>query len=558
MWEVRTFEFVIPANSARYIDVLDSIEITSSSKNETTIKFDTYRIVTTGIIVNAGNGDVVFDYTQSADQKFIRKAELSVDTTNTITGTEYSKKDVEIVNASIYSRGLYETKMDQTEQSFNTNISLINNTAETKSITLNYQLYYYISNGNRMPVDANGKRAEEYVHDTTWTHAQAFAENLCYGYSIADTNGRLTSSVVPTVIVAPFSSVKLVDNYKISSQLQSDIATTSGNNTTNYDVWTYLFVEVAKNGNDEMISTVNTPAVANLPIETTINGNTVSLSVKNNTTSTIKNINISSFSIEEMTKVNETDQDAYTALESKPSDWVASFWKYYSREQIGGASTPTDTTDDTYRYTQLTSDPLAESGDNTAFPENTYFVRKQQTYDATILTFTINATLFSKNGDTITNKTTVSLQPGESIEFATATTTETNHVIVKGYASSSSVQQASGVMLINNGTEEAYLINYTENSYYIRFSGAVDSENENFKSGSVTINGNTSNHTYYIGILRPGQIVPVAMTAAGELTSADMVLASDDFNEAYLTSKKWSPAIIELFTKYFALVKTTA
>ena len=506
--------------------------------------------------------------TEIENQKLIRKAELDVDTETTLSGNAYVKKDVEIVNTSIYSNGLYEIKTVASEQSYNTNISLINNTPETKRVSLTYQLYYFIRNGMTEFTDGvegvGGNRAEEYVQSNTWTKEEAFAENLSYGYAIANTNNTmLTSSIVTSVTVGPYSSVKLVDNYKISSDFQGVLSTVSGNITTAYDVWTYLVVNVAQDaGNKDLISTVSSPSTSSLAIETTVEGSNVSLSVKNNTSSIVTGFTISDFVIAELTQVIDNDDDYYSALTYRPSDWIASYWKYYKKVKISDGADLGSTHDDVYEYVQLTYDELAEQSQTNPdyFPSTpTYYEKIKEYYksESDIITLTVDNTKFTKNGNTITNKSTLKLLPGESIVFATARTTQTNQVNVKGFVSAS-LTQANSMMIVNNGTEDAYLINNTTKDYYVRFTGSVDSSATNFVVGNYTNGGSTQTHTYYIGIVRAGQIIKVPMTSAGELNSVDMVEVSNEFNAGALTTAKWSPEIIQLLTKYFALVKTAA
>ncbi len=541
LWEIRSFDYVIPANTSCYVDILESIEITSASKNQDTLAYDKYRMVTNRITINAGDQDLLFDYT--ADQNKIRKSELSVDTVNEITGSTYSKKDVEIINTSLYSQGLYETRTSNA-QSFNTNVSLINNTAETKTVALTYQLYYHLSNGSTGFIDTNGNRAEEYVNNGTWTDETAFTNNLCYGYDVAATSNRLTSAVKNTVVVGPYASVKLIDNYRVSADLRSDIESKSGNTTTHYDVWTYVDVAVAKSEGKDLIQNTPVPTTANLEIQTEVSGNTVTLSVKNNTTETLSGITISSFSIAEMTSVDPNLAENYTALTDRPSDWVASYWKYYKIDENG-------------KFVQLTSDPLAEQGEN-AFPTvPTYYEKRQEAYSTETSVITLTPALhFSKTGTTITADNTITLKHGESIVFATAKTTQTSHVVVNGNASASSVVTPSSLMIINSGKTSAYLINHTSNSYFVRFSGTISSDAK-FEVGNVTVGDTQYTHNYYIGVVRPGQIIPVSMLAKGDLTASDMVLVGDYFDADALTGANWSPEIIEILSKYFALIKTT-
>ena len=559
LWEVRTFDYIIPANSTYYIDILDSIEITSASKNPNTVEFDKYRMVTNQIIVSNGNENVTFDYKDNDSNNFILKDELSVDASSELVGN-YTSKLVSVVNTSLYSNGLYDMKLNQTsavQQTFNTSISLINNTNKTQTVELNYSLYYYLSNGNTNFYDgdentplANRNRAEAHVYgdatdDETWTNEDAFESGLAYGYAIS-ANNRLTSNFDSTIVIAPYSSVSLVDEYSVAADLQKvDLYTQSESGVATYsDVWTYLDVQIAKDGDqkEKIISTEN-PSTANLAIETTTKGSTVSLSVKNNTNSTITDVEISSFSISEMTKLTDS---SYRGLEYKPADWIASYWKYY--KIVDG------------KFVQLTTDPIGSS----PFPQDITYYEKIQSYTTESLTFTVDDTKFEQNSSTITLKSGVdlTLQPGESVVFATATTSQSNQVIVKGYATSDSVEKPNSMMLINNGTEDAYLINNTTNSYFLRFTGTLknadinNDEIDDFKVDTITSGESSYNLNHYLGIVRPGQIIKVPMSVGGSLSASDVLAIGDAYDSSVLINASWDEDFISLMDKYFALVKT--
>ena len=544
LWEVRTFDYIIPANKTFYIDILDSIEITSANKNPNTIEFDKHRMVTNKIVVDTDStegGEVIFDYSDNNNSNFIKRAELSVDQSSNLTGN-YSSKPVSIVNSSIYSNGLYEmklTKEDAVQQTFTTSISLINNTGFTQSVQLNYDLYYHISNGNENLYDgteedniADRNRAEKYVYDGTWTEEYALKNSgITYGYS--KKSSRLITSPNATIIVAPYSCVSLVEQYSVSSDLQADLETKSGNINTYSDVWTFLDVSVKQSDGNDLISKVEDPSIVNLALETTTNNSTVSISVKNNSTSTISGIKISSFSVYELSKVTN---DSYRVLTNKPSDWKASYWKYYSKDPSTG------------EFVQLKADTLGDA----ALPANTYY-EKSQSYKTDSISLTLKDE-FEQNATTITNKSDVDvvLKPGESIVVATVTTSQTHHVAVKGLAESTTVSKPEKPMIVNNGSSDAYIINNSENSYYLRFSGILTDETK-FKVESITDDQGSNNMNYYVGIFRPGQIIKVSMTKAGDLLESDIIEVGAVFDEDDLSG--WNSEYITLMSKYFALIK---
>lgn len=622
LWEIRAFSYVIPARSSCYIDILDSIEIVSAGRIQP-ISYDSYRLVTNRITINPGLEDASgnslkteFEYTES-NSSFIKIGTIHSNS-NVSASTNYSQKNIDVVNTSIYSNGLYTANASSaSEQSFNTNVSLINNTAEIKTVTVNYQLWYHISNAqtnlaNKITENdvTTYKRAEEYVEDKTYTNAQAFASNLYFTNNVQAT-AQLSSTMTTSVTIAPYSSVNVAEGYKVASGLQSSVASTYDTNandgkTDYFDVWTYLVVTATE---------VTTENEANLAIESTLNGGSISLSVKNNTNKTITGVLIDDVSVKEMGNAS------YQALNTQPSDWTASYWKYYTRSGTEGA----------YVYTQLTSDPITAQN---PFAANTYFEKLQAFSEKsltvptgftklgssiynpslvlqpgetavfataiksstanimisgiatasyvmeietkvsgtsvlyrvtnnssktingiTIRSFSVKdnntsdeisynlATGFTKSGDFITNST-LSLAAGESYDFASSTITEGVTLKLQGIAMSILMEDSNSIMLINNGKSSAYIVNNSNSSYYIRFSGTYTGTDANiFK---------TTNYNYFIGIVRPGQILTVPMSTSGTFSAT---VATDNYSASTLSTAGWEASAIALMTKYFALVK---
>ena len=544
LWETRTFNYVVPANSAYYIDILDSVEITSADRIEDNL-YDSYRLVTNSITINPGltkvenetpvEKQVKFSYNESSAD-FIQIKDITTNENVTATTSYANKpnKDIKVVNSSKYLNGLYEARVGQSTQSqdFKTNISLINTTATTKTVTITYQLKYTISNGqtNLTNVVKENEvdtytRAEEYITGD-YTQLDAFKSNLYYSYSLE--SDELSTGLVDKVTIAPYSSVTLADSYTVNSGLQQDIIDifdTAGAGgvqadglTENYDVWTFL------NVTPSVAATTETKA--NLVIEKSISENTVELSVKNNTKTTITGVTISAVEAVELSTATYSPEGGDTA----PNDWNSSYWKYYKLS------------DDETTYIQLTT--------KETYVKDKYY-SKSQTYKNLTVTAQ-NGFIKDENDTSLFTHTTKVLRPGEEVVFGVATTSATKQVYATASATSSSLTTENTAMLINAGNASYIVNNSSTTSYYVRFSGTyVGTDTTHIKQGGYTENQTTVTHNYYIGILRPGQIVAVPLSSVGTMGSADMVEATSNYYASTLTSKKWSSTIITDLTALF-------
>jgi hypothetical protein len=127
-------------------------------------------------------------------------------------------------------------------------------------------------------------------------------------------------------------------------------------------------------------------------------------------------------------------------------------------------------------------------------------------------------------------------------------------------------------MLINAGSESAYIINNSvDKSYYIRFTGTYSgTDSTHFEDVTVSKNGETVTYNYYIGILRPGQILNVPMSAAGEMSAADIVetkyektiidkngeeqvVETTEYSAEQLINAGWDSSIVAIFTNLFTI-----
>ena len=535
LWETRTFNYYIPASSAYYIEILDSIEITSAGLVASNL-YDSYRLVTNSITINPdATSPIAFEYTE-ANAEYVQLATITTNS-NVTASKSYSDvdKSITVVNKSLYSNGLYNAYADSSaEQTFKTNISLINNTAETQIVTIAYQLWYHISNSNFLLTEENTVlRAEELSESKTdgkVDNVKAFnnSKTLFYSCSLQCDESRLTSTMTTSVVIAPYSSVNVADSYMVSADLQSDVSTkfdvsSTDDVTDNYDVWTYLIVTT---------SSKTSTSSNNLAIETQQSGNTLSLLVKNNTNKTITGVSVSSVSVLEVSTT-------YTQEGGKPKDWSASYWKYATRSGEVGS----------YTFTTLT---------NNSTP-TTSFYKKAKVYSTVTLT---KAGEFTVSGTTFTD-TSVILNPGETTVFATATinsagtqvttqvsekTTKTEiysgTALVSGLATATRMSDPSDLLLINSGKSSAYLINYGTSSYFVKLSGDFAGTNSNIYSAS---DGNY----YYIGVIRPGQILDVS-----GIDACKEVSATGTYSASTLTSAGWDATAVAKLTKYFALIKT--
>ena len=98
--------------------------------------------------------------------------------------------------------------------------------------------------------------------------------------------------------------------------------------------------------------------------------------------------------------------------------------------------------------------------------------------------------------------------------------------------------------MINSGKLNAFIINNSSNAYYVRFSGIISGTQANI----FTV---ASDYNYYIGIIRPQQILPVPMSSAGVI-DVKVIEPSGLYSSATLTG--WNETAINKMNEYFAIV----
>lgn len=541
LWETRRFDYTIKANTACYIDILDSIEVTSASRVVTNM-YDSYRAVINSITINPSitgtDGKPKLNFKFPEGDPSMKMMAIQTDNSLTTSGN-YVKEDVSLINTTQYNNGLYSANIgsDPSSKTFNTNISLINNTSEHKKVVVKFDLRYFIGNGSTaFTTTDTGLRADE-VYGTD--HLAAFKSNLFYSFAPDTTNLQDyinlpggDSGIV--VNISPYSSVAILETYEAPSQLQEKVKETFGNNSIDFDVWTDVIVtyNIVQSAAGE---TVNDSLTAqeiqegyslkntNLAIETYVKDSKLYLAVKNISNKTVKGIYIESLSVYELGTATYVET-------TEPADWAASYWKYYYADPVGSKN-----------YVQYTSNPINSTNPN--FPSGVF--AKSQSLD--LCNDSISAgTGFSPNQQKseYVGKQKV-LNPGDVVLFGSVNLSGTKTITVSGNAYATKEKDANSIMLINGGKLNAFMVNNTEKSYYVRFSGTLSGSQENM----FTV---ASDYNYFIGIVRPGQIISIPMTASGTLEATEVV------NEVFSVSdiSSWHGNAKIQMQKFFALDKT--
>ena len=545
LWDIRTFKYKIPAKSAYYIDVLESIEITCAAGSIT--NFTGYHLVTNQIIINPLQTNKVEISYSETNGKLITYTPIS--SNGTATGkTSYNDetldRSISIINTTQYNNGLYDTYNNGSEslQTFAGNITLINNTADTRLVTIDINLYFHINNAGVTLYAKTGDNAYLRAIDlidrattTIYKPQDAFnatkseVSTLYYSYTgtcdalsaINDQTGVTSVSIK----LAPYSSASVVSSYIVTKTLKDFLITSATEtgfddpSTTDrieyFDAWTYLIPEISVSetvstvGDDESVKT-------HLMLETTQTSTETVISVKNNTNNTVTGIELQNLVIKEYYEAVQNTETKY--LESIPYDWNASYWKYYDKDN-----------------NQLDSVPAT-------FQENTYWLKTK-----------IYSSIDNSSIDYLDSfNSSTTLLPGESIQVATVATA--NKIYISGTCSATSVVVPSEVTIINNGTKNPYIVNYNSStSYYLRV-GAKLSETD---FPDFVVQGD---YSYYIGILRPGQIIKLSFESATEieLGTNDLISTNTEYNSTLLTSTYgWDATAVGVLTSYFDINKAS-
>lgn len=486
IFEKVHYKYTIPANSAVYIDLVESIEITC--RTVSAIENHSYYAVSTSLYFN----DKTFtdsDFTNGILSSDIQTAGTFADT------TPYEQEDVQVINAGVYQPGLYDVTLGMTggSQTFNTNISLINNTSSKIRInSVSFELKYTLSNGNH-----------------TLDIGDSFDNTTNRWYRQEDTTSISLSpdNIGSNVYIAPYSSVNICDSFS-TSLANIILQEYSGR----YDAW--VEVNVTDINYQQVSDTVTTNALA---VETSAQrgttNTTITFSVKNRSNEVISNISA---------QIGLAQRNPTYALQNtKPSDWESSFWKYYYLSNG--------------EYLQVQSNP---------FPSDQWVTNQYYSLSYTTTNINISAgTLYNnflQTADGYTSRT-LSLKPNESAKILSVEIANTdNELVFTKSASGSANRTDNQIDIVNEGTQFAYISNDSTSSYYIRFGGIVDSSVPNIEQ--------VDGFNYYIGIVRPGQIIRLNMSGSTQVT-IDIIVASDTYTTNTLSS--WGSEVQALFEEYF-------
>lgn len=445
LFEICHYNYVINQGKTAYIDILKSVEITCAATNR--FDYQGYTLMIDKIIVNG----TVFDYTNSISP--IQSKPISNVATD---ATSIKTLGVKIYNTSEYNNGLYESSIS-TAQYFTTTVILANQTNSVKKITsINYGLNYYYSNGVQYLFDSSGNRAQSFESSTAYFGA---VENLTYGEEQPGLTGEIS--------IQPYSAIEVCCYYSAPGE----ITIVDGKQ---YDLWTELSVDV---------SSINAESTSYLAIETTYSDGTLKIYAKNSTNKVVTGLSYGgSFQVFNM----------YSDVrsESKPTDWEASYWKYYSKSGE--------------QYSQIV--PI--NGEIPVFNENLEYYKK--TSNSSPISEVISSA--SLSGQTI--------YPNERVQIAEIDDLSSYcNVTIDAYAYVTGVENPQGIKVINSGSSDAFVANYSTVSYVVR----SESKIEDFEQ--------IGEEYYFTGILRPNQFINVGNNQVEWVEIENGILSNDIPNE---------------------------
>lgn len=249
---ISTYDYVIPAGTACFIPVCDSIEITSVMYTNG-LDYSNSLLYTSLIDIN---GTSTFASTSS------NIVAGTISTGSYGKSTNYSKSDITFINTSLYEQHKFDTTVGNADD-FYTCVNVVNNTNSYKKITITaYKLGYVLSNGGTSLTDPSALWVRESKQST----------------NIAVRSAGETSAVT-TFTLAPYSSVNIADRITAAAALKTELNTYTGSSAnysnSDYDVWlsvdcTYSVTAPNLNSDSESLN-----------VEFSVSGGTLSASIKN-------------------------------------------------------------------------------------------------------------------------------------------------------------------------------------------------------------------------------------------------------------------------------------
>lgn len=490
--EIRTFQYTIPAHTAMYIDIIDSVEMITrgmlAAANYTDFHIETDLLLNSDTQLNFENG-----------------LATSTITTKTLSGTSYSTKlptqDYSVVNSSKYDAALYNVTTGGA-QTYKTQIKVINNTASKMSVSASYTLKAYISNGNSTadyqpaagsttPKDGNPFEFDDESH---WDRDE-------YSYTSSITVGAHNASQV----IAPYSAMTICTSFTVPNDMVAKLVAAKAA-YSGKDVWIELVPTIT--------TATSTAADTQLVLETVVSGTTAKLYAKNVSSNALTSLSLNLKYSRYSTQANMTS----TTLSTEPANWKKEYWKYYvsnsgSYKQVNEVNNPTTNSD---------GSTSIKTASMPTFAAGTYYT---------------NSGWIGANAYTTTSSAIVN--PGEKVLLGSLTITASQTYDFSDYTLTGSVATASDVNLVNETTGSAFIKNNsTTKSYYIRFSSSVsftDTTKSNFfQDGSFW---------YLYGLIRPGQVIPINITALDSQISIEAV--EDTTGSLPTQISDWPTTVVE-------------
>lgn len=490
--EIRTFQYTIPAHTAMYIDIIDSVEMITrgmlAAANYTDFHIETDLLLNSDTQLNFENG-----------------LATSTITTKTLSGTSYSTnlptQDYSVVNSSKYDAALYNVTTGGA-QTYKTQIKVINNTASKMSVSASYTLKAYISNGNSTadyqpaagsttPKDGNPFEFDDESH---WDRDE-------YSYTSSITVGAHNASQV----IAPYSAMTICTSFTVPNDMVAKLVAAKAA-YSGKDVWIELVPKITP--------ATSTAADTQLVLETVVSGTTAKLYAKNVSSNALTSLSLNLKYSRYSTQANMTS----TTLSTEPANWKKEYWKYYvsnsgSYKQVNEVNNPTSNSD---------GSTSIKTASMPTFAAGTYYT---------------NSGWIGANAYTTTSSAIVN--PGEKVWLGDLTITASQTYDFSDYTLTGSVATASDVNLVNETTGSAFIKNNsTTKSYYIRFSSSAsftDTTKSNFfQDGSFW---------YLYGLIRPGQVIPINITALDSQISIEAV--EDTTGSLPTQISTWPTAVVE-------------
>lgn len=490
--EIRTFQYTIPAHTAMYIDIIDSVEMITrgmlAAANYTDFHIETDLLLNSDTQLNFENG-----------------LATSTITTKTLSGTSYStnlpNQDYSVVNSSKYDAALYNVTTGGA-QTYKTQIKVINNTASKMSVSASYTLKAYISNGNSTadyqpaagsttPKDGNPFEFDDESH---WDRDE-------YSYTSSITVGAHNASQV----IAPYSAMTICTSFTVPNDMVAKLVAAKAA-YSGKDVWIELVPKITP--------ATSTAADTQLVLETVVSGTTAKLYAKNVSSNALTSLSLNLKYSRYSTQANMTS----TTLSTEPANWKKEYWKYYvsnsgSYKQVNEVNNPTSNSD---------GSTSIKTASMPTFAAGTYYT---------------NSGWIGANAYTTTSSAIVN--PGEKVWLGDLTITASQTYDFSDYTLTGSVATASDVNLVNETTGSAFIKNNsTTKSYYIRFSSSAsftDTTKSNFfQDGSFW---------YLYGLIRPGQVIPINITALDSQISIEAV--EDTTGSLPTQISTWPTAVVE-------------